>query len=248
MKRAIQDLGYGLHRLRNKRALDPATKKKRVQWAREHAGRRPAWWTNRGFADAHYWYLPRTAAEAAATSSKSSVYRKRTEGANPKFHGRRVTEYKQGRRVGIWGVLGSEGLSVAFLPAGRITGESHAAIVRRYYASWVGGCPAVFHDGERALHGPAPKAAYRSVGVPCATLPPYSPDLNPIENVWALVDGRLAATAPKGFEREKAFRRRVRNAISWINRRRAEALRKAVASMPRRLELVAEGKGAMTPY
>ena len=39
MKRAIQDLGYGLHRLRNKRALDPATKKKRVQWAREHAGR-----------------------------------------------------------------------------------------------------------------------------------------------------------------------------------------------------------------
>ena len=98
------------------------------------------------------------------------------------------------------------------------------------------------------MHGPAPKAAYRSVGVPCATLPPYSPDLNPIENVWALVDARLAATAPKGFEREKAFRGRVRNAISWVNRRRAEALRKAVASMPRRLELVVEGKGAMTPY
>ena len=98
------------------------------------------------------------------------------------------------------------------------------------------------------MHGPAPKAAYRSVGVPCATLPPYSPDLNPIENVWALVDGRLAATAPKGFEREKAFRRRVRNAVYWVNRNHQKTLRNAVASMPRRLEVVTSGKGAMTPY
>ena len=85
-------------------------------------------------------------------------------------------------------------------------------------------------------------------GVPCKTLPPYSPDLNPIENVWALLDIRLAATAPKRFEREKAFRCRVRNAVSWVNRNQHEALRKAVASMPRRLEVVTSGKGAMTPY
>ena len=37
-----------------------------------------------------------------------------------------------------------------------------------------------------------------SVGVPCATRPPHSPDLNPIENAWALLDGRLAAAKPRG--------------------------------------------------
>ena len=138
---------------------------------------------------------------------------------------------------------------MAFLrKAGKISGESHAALVRQYYSTWAGGCRCVFHDGERALHGAAPKAAYLQAGVPCNTLPPYSPDLNPIENVWALLDIRLAATAPKGFEREKAFRRRVRNAVAWVNRRKADAVRKALASMPRRLELVRSGRGAMTPY
>ena len=138
---------------------------------------------------------------------------------------------------------------MAFLrKAGKISGESHAALVRQYYSTWAGGCPCVFHDGERALHGAAPKAAYLQARVPCNTLPPYSPDLNPIENVWALLDIRLAATAPKGFEREKAFRRRVRNAVYWVNRNHQKTLRNAVASMPRRLEVVTSGKGAMTPY
>ena len=59
---------------------------------------------------------------------------------------------------------------------------------------------------------------------------------------------RLAATAPKGFEREKAFRRRVRNAVYWVNRNHQKTLRNAVASMTRRLEVVTSGKGAMTPY
>ena len=87
--------------------------------------------------------------------------------------------------------LTADGLSIAFLPAGRITGASHAALVRRYYGSWAGECPVVFHDGEKALHGPEPKAAYHKVGVECATFPPYSPDLNPIENVWGMLNNRL---------------------------------------------------------
>ena len=127
-------------------------------------------------------------------------------------------------------------------------GESHAALVRRYYRSWAGECQAVFHDGEQALHGPAPKAAYHKVSVACATFPPYSPDLNPIENVWAMLDTRMEATQPTGWEGEKAFKRRLRNAVTWLNAKRAGALKKTVASMPRRIELLLKGHGAMTPY
>ena len=89
---------------------------------------------------------------------------------------------------------------------------------------WASEYKAVFHDGEGALHSPAAKAAYSAVGVPCKVLPPYSPDLNPIENAWALLDGRLAATQPRGWEREKSFRRRVRNAVCWLNVNRSRAL------------------------
>ena len=108
-------------------------------------------------------------------------------------------------------------------------------------------CAAVFHDGERALHGPEPMSAYQTVGVKCLTFPPYSPDLNPIENLWSLLDRRLEVTKPRGWEREKAFRRRVRNVVTWLNSRR-RMLKRMVSSMPRRVECLRTAKGAMTPY
>ena len=79
-------------------------------------------------------------------------------------------------------------------------------------------------------------------------MPPYSPDLNPIENAWALLDRRLAATQPGGWEGEKSFRRRVRNAVRWLNAHRDRVLGHTISSMPRRLQMVLDYKGAMTEY
>ena len=93
--RVIQRLGYALYRLNKKRVLDGASKRKRTEWAQEHAGRRPVWWQNRAYADAHYWYLPRSRAEAAATTSQKAIYRKKSEGKMPKFHGGRGAGYQQ---------------------------------------------------------------------------------------------------------------------------------------------------------
>ena len=133
-------------------------------------------------------------------------------------------------------------------PGGLVSGASHASMVRKYYGRWAGQCPAVFHDGERALHSPPAMSAYASVGVQCRKLPLYSPDLIPIENVWAMLNVRLARTKPTGWGREKAFRARVRNAIAWINANRGAALNRIISSMPRRVKACVGLKGAVTPY
>ena len=246
--REIERLGYSLCRLSPKRALDSATKRKRMTWALEHSARRAVWWRNRAFADAHYWYLPRSRAEASGNASPRAIYRNAAEGKSPKFHGGKGTGYKQGRRLGVWGVLTAEGLSVAFLPGGRVSGSSHASIVRKYYGRWAGQCPVVFHDGERALHSPPARSAYAAVGVQCGKLPPTSPDFNPIENVWAMLNSRLATTKRSAWESEKAFRVRVRNAVLWLNSSRGDVLKGLLTSMPRRAAACVKLKGAMTPY
>ena len=87
-----------------------------------------------------------------------------------------------------------------------------------------------------------------TVGVQCGKLPPSSPDLNPIENVWAMLNSRLASTKPTAWESEKAFRVRVRNAVLWLNSSRGAVLKRLISSMPRRVEACVEVKGAMTPY
>ena len=106
----------------------------------------------------------------------------------------------------------------------------------------------IFHDGERALHSPPAQAAYESVSTRCGKLPPYSPDFNPIENVWAMLNVRMESTRPGGWEREKPFRARVRNAVAWVNAGRGAALKRMISSMPRRIKACVEAKGALTPY
>ena len=59
---------------------------------------------------------------------------------------------------------------------------------------------------------------------------------------------RAVALAFRGWETEKSIRRRVRNAVCWLNANRARSLGNMVASMAKRVAMCLERKGAMTEY
>ena len=52
--------------------------------------------------------------------------------------------------------------------------------------------------------------------------PKCSQDLNPIETAWREVRNRLYHTQPKNQETRSAFVLRLRAAVSWTNRNRAD--------------------------
>ena len=81
-------------------------------------------------------------------------------------------------------------------------------------------------------------------------IPPNSPDLNPIENIWSRLDERLEETAPARLESYEDFKSRVGNAVRWLNESTQEkaVMVNAVESMPRRLAAVIRLKGAGTGY
>jgi hypothetical protein len=72
--------------------------------------------------------------------------------------------------------------------------------------------------------------------------PPYSPDLNPIENLWAEMDKRMASTqADTKEELEKLV------AQEWAATS-TDFCRKLARSMPKRIAQVIERGGAYTDY
>lgn len=79
-------------------------------------------------------------------------------------------------------------------------------------------------------------------GIDCLEWPPYSPDLNPIENLWAHVKRRVEAKNSKTLDE-------LRRALEaeW-RATEASFCRKLVYSMTDRCRLVRENSGWFTPY
>ena len=103
-------------------------------------------------------------------------------------------------------------------------------------------------DGEKALRGAQGVRATDEAGYTVEQLPPNSPDLNPIENAWALCNGRMRDTDPAKLETHPEFKARANNAVRWANANKKAELLNMVASMRKRLAAAVKRKGARTGY
>jgi hypothetical protein len=76
--------------------------------------------------------------------------------------------------------------------------------------------------------------------------PPFSPDLNPIENVWRILKQKLRNRNPYGGWSLKELQEAVIQI--WDNEITVEDFNKYIDSLPERLEKVRIRKGAQTPW
>ena len=63
----------------------------------------------------------------------------------------------------------------------------------------------------------SPADAIEGVGTEVGYLPPYSPDFNPIVNLWSKVKGKLRSLAARSAE---ALHEAIGAAATWVRRRR----------------------------
>ncbi|HVX01245.1 MAG TPA: IS630 family transposase [Candidatus Babeliaceae bacterium] len=79
-------------------------------------------------------------------------------------------------------------------------------------------------------------------GIQCMELPPYSPDLNPIENLWHNLKSRVASRHARDIEELKEI------IVTEWNHTSVDFLLALGSSMPRRCAAVIAAKGDLTDY
>ena len=137
--------------------------------------------------------------------------------------------------------------------AGNISGEKFSGIIRQEF-------PALFErsanpkgklflqDGDPSQNSKKSRDAMNDIGAKKFSIPPRSPDLNPIENIFHLVKSKLCEDAYEQHIAKEDFQQfslRVKNTIENIP---VETINRTIESMPKRMGFIVKGKGQRTKY
>lgn len=133
----------------------------------------------------------------------------------------------QGIPVRVWGVLACGVLHIQILEAGEVMdGCLYADLIEEKFEEWCGHCEYLVCDFEGCIRGEEALHALGNVGLQLVEgYPRTSQDFNAIENAWAILKGRLDETMPVRLEYRDDFEKRLKLAVAWVNRNRADQLR-----------------------
>lgn len=147
----------------------------------------------------------------------------------------------------VWGCFAWGGVGKLVKIDGTMTADSYISILKRNLKESARkvGLEKKFifqqdNDPKHTAH--KTKAFFQTSRIKVLEWPPQSPDLNPIENLWSILDRNV----DKGdvTNRDKLFEA-LETAWSQI---KPQHLKNLVESMPRRLQSVIEAKGGHTKY
>jgi len=220
--------------------LKPEQRRARLEWAMKMAQHPPEFWDTVIFSDESSFH-------AHEVLRGRYVWRYQHEDLEPGFV--QETSKFGGSKLQVWGCLTSQGVGWACaLPEG-IDSETYLGILKEelqhtiklYFKDFDG---VVFQQDGAGVHTANKVRAYlKTQKFTVLPWPAHSPDLSPIENLWANFKGRLVEKHP---EIPKGNLWEVVDA-EWEATPK-ELCAKLLHSMPERLQAVIRAKGGYTKY
>ena len=223
----LHEAGLKWMRRRKKTLVSSKYKPERISYCqavkRKHQDTLNKW----AYSDGTTWYLDKTEGDNEHTKRRALggyVWRKMDcsdamydENVGPSSYNK-----AQGYPVRAWGLLADGQLHLHILPEGEAMNRyKYASLVEKKFPDWLGNCKYLVQDFERCLRCVEPLAAMKTIGVELVQeYPRVSQDFNTIENIWKLLNDRLAETLPIRMEGRDDFLPRLRNAVEWLNRNR----------------------------
>ena len=151
--------------------------------------------------------------------------------------------------VNCWGYITASGVGKIIRVSENFTGRMYEELLRTVIPDIMESCSDfIFMQDDASIHCVEPVVDYlHELQVKKLNWPPKSPDLNPIENVWTLMQHRLNKHFDESGEPSNANElfsliERVWNGIG------VETLKSLYASMTKRVQGVIDSEGQRTKY
>ena len=229
----LHDAHLAYLRRRGKTYIAPAYLKQRVDYCmavkRKHSDTLRRW----AYTDGTVFYLDRTDAEHADSKRRAlgtHVWRKsdNADAMHEDCIGPSVYSKGQGVPVKVWGMLADGVVHIEVLEAGESMDKVlYVELIEDKFADWIGSCEYLVCDHERCLRSSEALGALARINLKLVeNFPVVSQDFNAIENVWGELVKRLETTMPASRESREDFIKRLKSAVSWLNKNRQEQLYK----------------------
>lgn len=256
VRRTLNAFGYNYLQARRKGLMSHADLKKRCAFAKNiiRLNINYTLWTNNiaFYLDGTTWVF-KTNPFDQACNAQSRVWRKPCEGLQ---HG--CTS--KGKKVGYGGKSIHFLVSISY-SKGVISCEQYNKMNGEFFASFIRTKFKVIfqcsnnpdsnlflQDGDPSQNSKAATNELAKLGFQCFSIPPRSPDCNPIENLFNLVDMQLRSDAISQQitkETEDEFAKRVRNTITAFP---IKEIDKIIDTMPKRMHMLVQNKGQRLKY
>ena len=247
--------GYNYRQSRKKGLLSQTDLKLRMNFARRIKRERPtSFWTD----DIAFYFDAtsfehKTRPKSNAQALTGRVWRLKNEGllAGCTAKGRKVGT--GGRVVHVHAAISYRKGVVIAKPYTHLSGRRFAKFARKHFPAVFDRCELdgqqrlFLQDGDPSQNSERVKKVLGSLGA-VFSIPPRSPDLNPIENVFKLLGDRLRNDAlDRDIEREtfRQFRRRVVRTLLDIP---VCIIDKIIASMSKRIDTIIRLRGGRLKY
>jgi transposase len=150
-------------------------------------------------------------------------------------------------KIGMWGCFSSQGVGSMSLFHENMDTRLYTYYMARHMKphalrTWPNAGWFYLQDNASYHGAAASRRWFHNNGVTCIEFPPHSPDLNPIENLWAHLKRRIEDHNARSIEELKEIISEEWAEIS------ADFCARLTHSMPHRLQLVVEAGGHRTRY
>jgi len=188
-----------------------------------------------------------------ASKPKSRVWRRRGEGLSVTAKGSK--ELPGGRRVHLMVAVGYQKGVILREPYEKMDGKYFASFIKTRFnimfaraGAKVDGKRLFVMDNDPSQTSRLAMTALTGVEAKLHRIPPRSPDLNPVENVFHLIKKRLEQEALELSITKETFDQFKQRVLRCCDSSDIQTIDRTIVSMPKRIDCIIKGRGLRTKY